>query len=324
MSIEEIFELVADDLNKVNQTILAQLNSEIVLINQLGHYIVDSGGKRIRPIISILTAKALNYSGDKYILSAAFIEFIHTATLLHDDVVDDSALRRGNPTANIKFGNATAVLVGDYIYTRSFQMMTAVGSLPVLRIMSEATNIIAEGEVQQLINMNDPNLSESDYFSVIYNKTARLFESASHVAAIIADASPELERAFKEYGKHVGTAFQIIDDLLDYSKDGAKTLGKNVGDDLNEGKMTLPLIYTLTQCDEDTANLIKQTIRDGNSIQLLPQIIEIMEQCDALNYSHKRAQQEVQQAIKCLEILPNSLYKQALISLAEYTTQRKF
>lgn len=324
MSIEEIIELVAADLNNVNQTIINQLNSDIALINQLGHYIVDSGGKRIRPIISILTAKALGYKGDKYILSAAFIEFIHTATLLHDDVVDESTLRRGNPTANTTFGNAAAVLVGDYIYTRSFQMMTELGSLKVLKLMSEATNVIAEGEVQQMLNMHDPNLSEQNYFAVIYSKTARLFEAAAHVAAIVSDASPELENALQSYGKHIGTAFQLVDDLLDYSKDGATVLGKNVGDDLNEGKMTLPLIYTLTHCDPETAAMLKETIVQGRGIDMLDKIIQIMDECGALDYAYQRACQEAEYAINCLVALPESPYKMALISLAQYTTQRKY
>ena len=234
LTLDQIQALAADDMQLVNAEILAQLNSEVPLINQLGFYIISGGGKRIRPLITVLAARALGYQGSKQITTAAFIEFVHTATLLHDDVVDESDMRRGRETANAAFGNAASVLVGDYIYTRSFQMMTSVDSLEVLKVMSAATNALAEGEVQQLMNVNDPNATEESYMRVIYNKTARLFEAATQCVAIVANVSEEIEIALKNYGCYLGTAFQLVDDILDYSAN-AQALGKNVGDDYVEG-----------------------------------------------------------------------------------------
>jgi octaprenyl-diphosphate synthase len=210
---------------KVNETIQAQLNSDVSLINQLGFYIVSGGGKRLRPILAILSARALGYQGQDHTMAAAFIEFIHTATLLHDDVVDESDMRRGKATANAAFGNAASVLVGDFIYTRSFQMMTELNSMKILKLMSEAVNVIAEGEVQQLMNCNDPETTEDNYMQVIYSKTARLFEAATQIGAILNNASPEVELALQNYGKYLGTAFQLIDDVMDYTADG-KEMGK--------------------------------------------------------------------------------------------------
>ena len=244
MNLEQINELTAQDMAAVNQTILDQLNSDVSLINQLGYYIISGGGKRIRPMIAVLSARALNYQGSQHITNAALIEFIHTATLLHDDVVDESDMRRGKATANAAFGNAASVLVGDFIYTRAFQMMTSMGSLKILALMSEAVNVIAEGEVLQLMNVNDPDITEENYMRVIYSKTARLFEAASQASAILAEATPAQEKALQDYGRYIGTAFQLIDDLLDYSADG-ETLGKNTGDDLSEGKPTLPLLHAM-------------------------------------------------------------------------------
>ena len=238
MDFKAIQALTANDMAEVDAKIQAQLNSDVALINQLGFYIVNSGGKRIRPMLAVLTARALGYDGDKHITAAAFVEFIHTATLLHDDVVDESDMRRGKETANAAFGNAASVLVGDYIYTRSFQMMTSLRSLRILNIMSEATNVIAEGEVLQLMNCNDPDTTETSYMQVIYSKTARLFEASTQIAAIIADASAEVEVALQEYGRYLGTAFQLIDDVLDYVADG-KEMGKNVGDDLAEDRKSV-------------------------------------------------------------------------------------
>lgn len=225
MNLEQITTLTAQDMAAVNKVILEQLNSDVVLINQLGHYIISGGGKRIRPMIAVLAARALAYDGDKHVTVAALIEFIHTATLLHDDVVDESDMRRGKATANAAFGNAASVLVGDFIYTRAFQMMTSLESLRVLALMSEAVNVIAEGEVLQLMNCNDPDITEESYMRVIYSKTARLFEAAAQSSSILAGATPEQEKALQDYGRYLGTAFQLIDDLLDYSADG-KTLGK--------------------------------------------------------------------------------------------------
>ncbi|HAS26565.1 MAG TPA: octaprenyl diphosphate synthase, partial [Vibrio sp.] len=231
MDFKAIQTLTANDMAKVNETIQAQLNSDVSLINQLGFYIVSGGGKRLRPLLALLSARALGYQGEAHITSAAFIEFIHTATLLHDDVVDESDMRRGKATANAAFGNAASVLVGDFIYTRSFQMMTTLGSLKILELMSEAVNVIAEGEVQQLMNCNNPDTTEESYMQVIYSKTARLFEAATQIGAILSESSPEIETAMQNYGKYLGTAFQLIDDVMDYTADG-KEMGKNVGDDL--------------------------------------------------------------------------------------------
>lgn len=322
-SMNQIFDLVKHDLVKVNEAIQAELTSDVALINQLGNYIISSGGKRIRPVIALLIAKALNYQGDKHIITAAFIEFIHTATLLHDDVVDESDLRRGKSTANALFGNAASVLVGDYIYTRSFQMMVRTESFKVLTIMSAATNVIAEGEVQQLINCNDPDITKEQYLDVIYRKTARLFEATSHSAAVLAGASEEQELALQEYGKYLGTAFQIIDDLLDYSASNQK-LGKNLGDDLNEGKPTLPLLHAMhhTKNAQDAA-LIRQAIEQGNGRQLLDRILNIMNECGSLDFTLQTAQKEAQKAFDVIAILPDSPYKQALQDLALLSVKRE-
>lgn len=322
-SMNQILELVKDDLVKVNAAIQAELNSDVALINQLGNYIISSGGKRIRPIIALLVAKALNYQGDKHIITAAFIEFIHTATLLHDDVVDESDLRRGKSTANALFGNAASVLVGDYIYTRSFQMMVRTGSFKVLTIMSEATNVIAEGEVQQLINCNDPNITKAQYLEVIYRKTARLFEATSHSAAVLAQANEQQEYALQQYGKYLGTAFQIIDDLLDYSADSNQKLGKNLGDDLNEGKPTLPLLHAMHHAQNaDDRAMIRQAIEQGNGRHLLDRILQVMDACGSLAFTLEVAQQEAKKAFDVIAILPDSPYKKALQDLALLSVKR--
>lgn len=322
-SMNQILELVKDDLVKVNAAIQAELNSDVALINQLGNYIISSGGKRIRPIIALLVAKALNYQGDKHIITAAFIEFIHTATLLHDDVVDESDLRRGKSTANALFGNAASVLVGDYIYTRSFQMMVRTGSFKVLTIMSEATNVIAEGEVQQLINCNDPNITKEQYLEVIYRKTARLFEATSHSAAVLAEANEQQEYALQQYGKYLGTAFQIIDDLLDYSADSNQKLGKNLGDDLNEGKPTLPLLHAMHHApNADDRAMICQAIEQGKGRHLLDRILQVMDACGSLAFTLEVAQQEAKKAFDVIAILPDSPYKKALQDLALLSVKR--
>lgn len=311
MNLEKIIELTAPDMAAVNTTILDQLNSDVVLINQLGHYIISGGGKRIRPMISVLVARALNYQGSKHITVAALIEFIHTATLLHDDVVDESDMRRGKATANAAFGNAASVLVGDYIYTRSFQMMTGLQSMRVLTLMSEATNVIAEGEVLQLMNCNNPDITEESYMQVIYSKTARLFEAAAQSAAILSDASEEQELALQNYGRYLGTAFQLIDDLLDYSAEGS-TLGKNTGDDLNEGKPTLPLLHAMHNGTPEQAAMIRQAIEQGNGRHLLEPVLAAMEHCGSLVYTRQRAEEEADKAIAALHALPESDYRLAL------------
>ncbi|MCD9484356.1 octaprenyl diphosphate synthase [Photobacterium phosphoreum] len=322
MDFKAIQALTANDMAEVDAKIQAQLNSDVALINQLGFYIVNSGGKRIRPMLAVLTARALGYEGDKHITAAAFVEFIHTATLLHDDVVDESDMRRGKETANAAFGNAASVLVGDYIYTRSFQMMTSLRSLRILDIMSEATNVIAEGEVLQLMNCNDPETTETSYMQVIYSKTARLFEASTQIAAIIADAPADIEVALQEYGRYLGTAFQLIDDVLDYVADG-KEMGKNVGDDLAEGKPTLPLLHAMHHGDQAQATMIRDAIVHANGMDKLDAILACMHQHGSLEYTQQRAEQEAQKAIAALAPIAESDYKQALITLAHMAVQRK-
>jgi octaprenyl-diphosphate synthase len=321
MDFNAIQALTAKDMEKVNATIQAQLNSDVSLINQLGFYIVSGGGKRLRPLIALLSAKALGYEGDKHITAAAFVEFIHTATLLHDDVVDESDMRRGKETANAAFGNAASILVGDFIYTRSFQMMTSLGSLKILELMSGAVNVIAEGEVQQLINCNDPSTTEENYMEVIYSKTARLFEAAAHIGALLVDADEKLELALQNYGKYLGTAFQLIDDVLDYTADG-KEMGKNVGDDLAEGKPTLPLLYAMRNGSEAQRVMIHEAIENANGMEKLDDILQAMDETGALTYTTKKAEQEADKAIHELDALPDSVYKEALITLAHLAVKR--
>ncbi|ACS87123.1 octaprenyl diphosphate synthase [Musicola paradisiaca] len=323
MNLEQITALSAQDMAAVNQIILEQLNSDVALINQLGHYIISGGGKRIRPMIAVLAARALNYQGNKHITVAALIEFIHTATLLHDDVVDESDMRRGKATANAAFGNAASVLVGDFIYTRAFQMMTSLSSLRVLAVMSDAVNVIAEGEVLQLMNCNDPDITEESYMRVIYSKTARLFEAAAQSSAILADADTTCENALRDYGRYLGTAFQLIDDLLDYNADG-KTLGKNTGDDLNEGKPTLPLLHAMHHGNPEQRRMIRQAIEQGNGRHLLIPVLAAMQECGSLEYTRQRAEEEADKAIAALQCLPRSDFKTALESLAHLAVQRDY
>jgi octaprenyl-diphosphate synthase len=321
MDFKAIQALTADDMAKVNETIQAQLNSEVSLINQLGFYIVSSGGKRLRPLLAILSAKALGYQGNAHTTAAAFIEFIHTATLLHDDVVDESDMRRGKATANAAFGNAASVLVGDYIYTRSFQMMTALGSLRILELMSDAVNVIAEGEVQQLMNCNDPDTSEDSYMQVIYSKTARLFEAATQVGAILNDAEPEVELALRNYGKYLGTAFQLIDDVMDYTSSG-EDMGKNVGDDLAEGKPTLPLIHAMQHGEAHESEMIREAIEKGNGLDKIDAIMATMARVGSLKYTEDIAFKEADKAIDALSVVPDSEYKEALVALAYMAVKR--
>ncbi|AQP36991.1 octaprenyl diphosphate synthase [Vibrio anguillarum] len=321
MDFKAIQTLTADDMAKVNETIQAQLNSDVSLINQLGFYIVSGGGKRLRPLLAILSARALGYQGEAHTTAAAFIEFLHTATLLHDDVVDESDMRRGKATANAAFGNAASVLVGDFIYTRSFQMMTTLGSLRILELMSDAVNVIAEGEVQQLMNCNDPNTTEENYLQVIYSKTARLFEAATQIGAILSNASPEIETALQNYGKYLGTAFQLIDDVMDYTSDGSE-MGKNVGDDLAEGKPTLPLLYAMQHGTPEQKEMIREAIEKANGMEQLDEILAAMKQTGSLEYTTNKALEEADKAINELSILPASEYKQALIALAHMAVNR--
>lgn len=321
MNPENIYQLTAPDMAEVNATILKQLHSEVTLINELGHYIISGGGKRVRPMIAVLVARALSYQAQDHITIAALIEFIHTATLLHDDVVDESDMRRGKATANATFGNAASVLVGDFIYTRAFQMMTELGSLRILQVMSDAVNVIAEGEVLQLMNIHDPDISQASYMQVIYSKTARLFEAAAQCAAILADASEQQETALRDYGRYLGTAFQLIDDVLDYSADGQR-LGKNLGDDLNEGKPTLPLLHAMHHGTPEQAQMIRGAIENGNGRHLLEPVLAAMHACGSLEWTRQQAIGEADKAIASLNLLPDSPWRQALTGLANMAVQR--
>jgi octaprenyl-diphosphate synthase len=321
MRLETINQLAHKDMMAVNELIQHQVDSEVSLINQLGFYIVNSGGKRLRPLLTVLAAKALNIQTQQHHTLAAIIEFIHTATLLHDDVVDESTMRRGQKTANAVFGNQASVLVGDFLYTRSFQMMVSLKRMRVMEILSDATNVVAEGEVLQLMNCNDPETSEESYMQVIYSKTARLFEAATLLAAVLTEQNEEIEFAMQEYGKFLGTAFQLVDDILDYSADPEVT-GKNVGDDLAEGKPTLPLLYAMWHGNEAQRQRIKEAIEKGNGMQHFDEIMLTMQQTGALDYTKKRALDASEKAIGALAPLANSEYKTALISLAHIAVER--
>lgn len=326
MDIKAIQALSQDDMTKVNDLIYGQLHSDVALINQLGVYIVNAGGKRMRPMLTVLSAQALNHNSsnklvDEHCTIAAIIEFIHTATLLHDDVVDESNMRRGRETANALFGNSASVLVGDFLYTRSFQMMTKLGDMRIMDILSDATNIVAEGEVLQLMNCNDPDTTEESYLQVIYCKTAKLFEAATRLAAVVTQQNSVTETAMADYGKYLGTAFQLVDDIMDYTAD-AKEMGKNVGDDLAEGKPTLPLLYAMKHGSEKQNKLIRDAIEHGNGMEHLDEILAAMKETGALTYTQKKAEIEADKAINALSILPESDYKQALISLAHIAANR--
>lgn len=321
MDLNAIRQLADTDMQAVNQLIYKQLESDVALINQLGFYIINGGGKRLRPLLSVLAARAVNYEGEAHLKLAAIIEFIHTASLLHDDVVDESTLRRGRETANALFGNSASVLVGDFLYTRSFQMMTELDSMKVLRVLADTTNVLAEGEVLQLMNCNDPDTTEESYMRVIYCKTAKLFEAATLLAGVLGDATPEQEEALGNYGKYLGTAFQLTDDLLDYTADSDE-LGKNIGDDLAEGKPTLPLIYAIAHGTDEEKQLIRQAIEQGDGTQAIDKIVAALHHCGALNYTQQKAIEESEKAIAVLSILPESDYKQALIALAKISVDR--
>lgn len=321
MDIKNIQALTQNDMTAVNDLIYSQINSDVALINQLGVYIVNAGGKRMRPMLTVLAARAFDYKGEEHISIAAIIEFIHTATLLHDDVVDESNMRRGRETANALFGNSASVLVGDFLYTRSFQMMTKLGNMKIMDILSDATNIVAEGEVLQLMNCNDPDTTEESYFEVIYCKTAKLFEAATRLAAVIAGQDKVIEKAMQEYGKYLGTAFQLVDDIMDYTAD-AKAMGKNIGDDLAEGKPTLPLLYAMQHGNEQQTKLIRDAIEHCNGMDHLDEILAAMKETGSLVYTQKKAEQEADKAINALNVLPESEHKQALISLAHIAANR--
>ena len=322
---DKAFELVKNliraDSKAVDELIRENLRSDVILISQVSEYIINSGGKRIRPLIALLAAKALNYSGKNHILTAAIIEFIHTATLLHDDVVDESKRRRGQDTANIIFGNQASVLIGDFLYSRAFQMMVKLDEMKVLRILADTTNTIATGEVMQLINIHDPNIDENNYTQVIYRKTACLFEASGHAAAILADTDKTNRMAMINYGKHLGVAFQLIDDALDYSA-SSEVLGKNLGDDLAEGKPTLPIIYAIKNSSPTERKIIQTAIENGDLTKLAI-IQEIIESTGAIKYTSMRAQEAAEKAIDASSILPDSKYKEALISIANFAVHRQ-
>lgn len=318
---ELVKELIREDSDAVDHLIRENLHSDVTLISQVSEYIINSGGKRVRPLITLLAAKALKYSGKDHIQTAAIIEFIHTATLLHDDVVDESKRRRGQDTANIIFGNQASVLIGDFLYSRAFQMMVKLDEMKVLRVLADTTNTIATGEVMQLINIHDPDIDEENYTQVIYRKTACLFEASGHAAAILANSDEKARLAMIEYGKQLGIAFQLIDDALDYSA-SSEILGKNLGDDLAEGKPTLPIIYAIKNSSQTEKYIIQKAIKNGD-LTKLSIIQEIIKSTGAIKYTVMRAQQAADSAIKASSMLPESSYKEALISIANFAVQRQ-
>jgi octaprenyl-diphosphate synthase len=320
MTFESVKALVGDDLQEVDRVIRRRLASDVLLINQVAEYIIGAGGKRLRPLLVVVVARACGSTDVRPAQAAAIIEFIHTATLLHDDVVDGSKLRRGKDTANEVWGDEASVLVGDYVYSRAFEMMVSLESMRIMDVMASATNRIAEGEVLQLMNAHDPQTTEQRYFDVIYRKTAKLFESGAQIAAILANAGPQLEAAMARYGKHLGTAFQLIDDVLDY-RAANDELGKNLGDDLAEGKPTLPLIYALQHATTQQRELIRNSIEAG-SISALTEITAAIESSGGLAYTARLARQEATLAIEALTELPETAYKHALRELADFAVDR--
>ncbi len=319
--IQSVVDLCADDMNQVNDLIRKSLDSDVVLIRQIAEYIIGSGGKRLRPMLAVLAARACGYSGNQHIVLAAVIEFIHTATLLHDDVVDESDLRRGKESAHAVWGNAASVLVGDFLYSRAFQMMVDIDSMQVMDVLSDATNQIAEGEVEQLLNMHDPEVSQERYFRVIEKKTAQLFEAACQLGAVIAGRT-DLETNLAQYGLELGAAFQVMDDVLDYTSDAA-TLGKNSGDDLAEGKPTLPLILCRERLDTDQREAIDDAIRAGD-LSKLAWIRQAIHDTGALSAAINMAQTRSGAALAALEGMEQSLWKSALVTLADYSVNRDF
>ena len=315
--------VVRDDFALVDQCIQEQLHSDVALVSKIGEYIIQSGGKRLRPLLVLLTAGACGYKGKRHIPLAAIIEFLHTATLLHDDVVDQSDLRRGRDTANALWGNAPSVLVGDFLYSRAFQMMVELENSRLLKVLANATNVIAEGEVMQLMNINDASVTEALYMDVIRCKTAMLFEASTHTAAILSGQDKKTEQALCDYGNHLGLAFQLVDDLLDYDGD-AEAMGKNLGDDLAEGKPTLPLIFTLSEGNPEQKQLIRQAIETGNGLDNMDAILSAVRGCGALDYTAQRAREQSQKAIQSLSHLPDSPCLSAMNDLARFAVARTF
>ncbi|MDH3560355.1 MAG: octaprenyl diphosphate synthase [Gammaproteobacteria bacterium] len=320
--VDALHQLVEADVQAVDELIRVRLTSDVALINQLSHYIINSGGKRLRPLLVLLAARACHYQGDQHINLAAVIEFIHTATLLHDDVVDASKLRRGNVTANAVWGNEAAVLVGDFLYSRAFEMMVEANDMHIMEIMSHTTNTIAEGEVLQLLNCHDAETSETRYLEVVSRKTAKLFEAAARIGAILGTQPEATEAALADYGMHLGIAFQLVDDVLDYSASPEDT-GKNLGDDLAEGKPTLPLIHAMKKGTPDQARLIRKAIENGGHDNMSA-VCAAIESTGGIPYTAQAAQREADLAIAALDPLPASQYKEALYSLAEFSVNRTY
>ena len=318
---EDISALASDDMQAVDRLISANLVSDVALVSQVSEYIVRSGGKRLRPLIVLLAARALGYDGDQHIRAAAIIEFIHTATLLHDDVVDSSSRRRGQDSANAVFGNQASVLVGDFLYSRAFQMMVDIGSMRVMQILADATNTIAAGEVMQLMNVHDPDTTEENYRQVIYRKTARLFEAGAQIAAVLAGRDADVEAAMIRYGRNLGTAFQLVDDALDFDA-SAEELGKNLGDDLAEGKATLPLIYAMEKGSDKQRYVIRNAILEGG-LAHLTEVQQVIESTGALDYTEMKARQAADLAIEDLGSIQDSAYKQSLIEIADFAVRRR-
>jgi octaprenyl-diphosphate synthase len=322
VKLEQLYNLIRPDMAAVDAVIRRRLDSDVALVRQVAEYIVQSGGKRLRPALVLLVAGALGYRGQNHHQLAAVIEFIHTASLLHDDVVDESELRRGRETANALFGNAASVLVGDFLYSRSFQMMVEVGDMRVMRVLSDATNIIAEGEVLQLMNCHDADVDETRYLQVIQYKTAKLFEAAAQLGAIVGNGSGEIEIAMAEYGMHLGTAFQLIDDVLDYSGAEVET-GKHLGDDLAEGKPTLPLIYVMQNGSAEQASCVRRAIENGGRDDF-PAVLAAIRETGALDHTRRQAEQEAAKASDALNALPASPYKDSLLELCVFAVARSF
>ncbi len=317
--------VVEEEFKQVNQLIIEQLHSDVGLVENIGQYLVDAGGKRLRPLLVLLTTKAFAYQGSHHFKMAAVIEFIHTATLLHDDVVDTSDLRRGRATANAKWGNAPSVLVGDFLYSRAFQLLVSIGNMKAMEIISYTTNVLAEGEVQQLVNAGNPDIDETDYNETIRKKTAQLFEAATHCAAVLSGINAEQQESIRRFGHHLGMAFQLVDDMLDYRGDAAE-MGKNVGDDLAEGKPTLPMLYAMNKCGNSSSSaedvtLIRDALIARNS-EKLAEIVEVLNRSGALDYCERQARDHIAEAKKRLSGLPESVYKTALMELTDFAINR--
>ncbi|MEL6721741.1 MAG: polyprenyl synthetase family protein [Pseudomonadota bacterium] len=321
MDFKAVRALVADDLRATDQLILDSLASDVALINQIGHYMIGSGGKRLRPMLVLLTARAFGYTGTQHIDSAAIIEFIHTATLLHDDVVDGSEQRRSQETANQVWGNAASVLVGDFIYSHTFRMMVALDSMQVMDILSTATNRIAEGEVMQLMNSHNPDLDEAGYLEIIARKTATLFAAGARLGAVVSQADASQEQACADYGYHLGIAFQIVDDMLDYGA-SSQQIGKNLGDDLAEGKITLPVLRAVQMSNAATQSQLHQIIQAG-CVDRLNEVVKAIQATDAFDYCRQLAQQHADLAQQAIRSLPDTIYRTALLSLADFAVARQ-